>query len=289
MVKKNIRCSVSCTKRVKVSKKKVPLLEVRNLKKYFPIQSGVFRQTTGWVKAVDGVSFSLEEGEILGLVGESGCGKSTLGRSSIRLIEPSSGEIYFQGKDLMAKNARELRDIRRDVQMVFQDPYASLNPRKTIAVNVGEAPLYHGIVKDVKERDDYVVDILESVGLPSSALNRYPHEFSGGQQQRVCIGRAIALKPKLIVCDEAISALDVSIQAQILNLLYDLKKKNNFSYLFISHDLSVVEHFCDNIMVLYFGKLVEYGSARDVFDRPKESYTKELIASIPSLKIMEGL
>ncbi|MCH1429929.1 MAG: ATP-binding cassette domain-containing protein [Chlamydiales bacterium] len=267
-----------------MSKKQVPLLEVKNLKKHFPIQSGVFKKTVGWVKAVDGVSFQLKKGEILGLVGESGCGKSTLGRAAIRLIEPTSGNIYFQGKDFLGKSSRELRQVRKDIQVVFQNPYASLNPRKTIAVNVGEAALYHGLVKTIKERDEYVVDILESVGLSSEALNRYPHEFSGGQQQRVCIGRAIALKPKLIICDEAISALDVSIQAQILNLLYELKRKHDLSYLFISHDLSVVEHFCDNIMVLYFGKLVEYGPAKEVFENPKQAYTKRLIASIPSLK-----
>lgn len=260
-----------------------PLLKVRGLKKYFPIYSGIFRRQIGDVKAVDGIDLDLSKGEILGIVGESGCGKSTLGRCILRLIEPTEGEIFFQKEDLMAKTPSQIRHLRKDMQMVFQNPYSALNPRKTIAVNLGEAALYHGIVRSYRQRDEYVVDLLESVKMSSDALNRYPHEFSGGQQQRLCIGRALALKPKLIICDEAVSALDVSVQAQVLNLLFELKEKFQLSYLFISHDLSVVRHFCDRILVLHFGKLVEQGSSEEIFNKAQHPYTQKLIASIPTL------
>lgn len=258
-----------------------PLLQVKGLKKHFPIYSGVFRHQTGAIKAVDGVDFEIMPGEILGMVGESGCGKSTTGRAAIRLIEPTEGQIRFEGYDLLKATHKELKKLRTDMQMVFQDPYASLNPRKTIADSIGEALWYHRVVKNRHELRDVVAETLRKVGLNPDAMNRYPHQFSGGQQQRVCIGRAIALEPKLIVCDEAVSALDVSVQAQILNLLQELKATMNLSYLFISHDLSVVRHLCDRVVVLYFGKVVEVGSRDQIFNAPRHEYTKQLLAAIP--------
>ncbi len=257
------------------------ILEVRNLKKYFPIYAGIFRHKVGDIKAVDGIDFKIMPGQVLGVVGESGSGKSTAARAAIRLTEPTAGEIYFQGKAFHNAAIETLREARRNMQMVFQDPYASLNPRKTVAESIGEGLLYHGIVKNRKERDDAVVEVLKQVGLSASALQCYPHEFSGGQQQRICIGRAIAIKPKLVICDESVSALDVSIQAQILNLLIELKEELGLSYLFISHDLSVVRHICDTVIVMYQGKIVEEGDVEAIFRNPQEAYTKELLASIP--------
>lgn len=259
----------------------LPLFEVRNLSKYFPVYSGVFRQCTSWVKAVDDISFHIDKGEILAMVGESGCGKSTAARASIGLIPATQGEVLFKGKNLFEMKKKQIQALRREIQIIFQDPYAALNPRKSIVDNIGEALLYHQVVKNKIQRDDYVVDTLEQVGLSADALNRYPHEFSGGQQQRICIARAIALKPSLIICDEAVSALDVSIQAQVLNLLYELKEKFSLSYLFISHDLSVVRHFCDRLLVLYYGKVVEQGAVHAIFSRPSHPYTQKLIAAIP--------
>ncbi|SCC89990.1 Oligopeptide transport ATP-binding protein AppF [Chlamydiales bacterium SCGC AG-110-P3] len=258
-----------------------PLLQVTGLKKYFPQFSGVFRHQTGAVKAVDGVDFQIMPGEILGMVGESGCGKSTTGRAAIRLIEPTAGQLHFDGQDLLSLSRRQLKQLRTEMQMIFQDPYASLNPRKTIANSIGEALWYHGKVKESGELRDRIADILKKVGLSPDAMNRYPHQFSGGQQQRVCIGRAIALEPRLIVCDEAVSALDVSVQAQILNLLSELKATMNLSYLFISHDLSVVRHLCDRVVVLYFGKVVEVGIRDQIFHDPQHEYTKQLLSAIP--------
>jgi peptide/nickel transport system ATP-binding protein/oligopeptide transport system ATP-binding protein len=257
------------------------LLEVKGLKKYFPILAGIFRRQVGWVKAVDGVDFQIQEGKVLGIVGESGCGKSTTARAAIRLIEPTAGEVTFMGQDLLALSKKELKSIRKQIQIVFQDPYSSLNPRKNIVENIGEALIYHGIAKTLEERDDRVVEVLKSVGLSSDALWRYPHEFSGGQQQRICIGRAIALRPKLVVCDEAVSALDVSVQAQILNLLSELKDQFNLSYMFISHDLSIVRHISDDVIVLYRGKEVESAPVEELFENPKHPYTQELLAAIP--------
>ncbi|MFT4551584.1 MAG: ABC-type oligopeptide transport system ATPase subunit [Chlamydiales bacterium] len=257
------------------------LLKVRNLKKHFPILAGIFRQEVSKVKAVDGIDFSIMPGEVLGLVGESGSGKSTAARTAMRLIEPTEGEITFCGEDFCAAKPKRLKELRKDLQMIFQDPYSSLNPRKTVAETIGEGLYYHGKVKSVHERNDLVVKTLEQVGLTAEALNRYPHEFSGGQQQRICIGRAVALKPRLIVCDEAVSALDVSIQAQILNLLLDLKNKFNLSYLFISHDLSVVRYICDRIAVMKEGLIVESSPTDDIFSNPQSDYTKELLNSIP--------
>lgn len=258
-----------------------PLLSVKGLKKYFPVYSGLFREQVGTIKAVDGIDFTIHPGKVLGMVGESGCGKSTAARAAIRLIEPTAGEIKFRGASLLALDSKELKKMRKEIQMVFQDPYASLNPRKTIRESIGEALLVHGIVSSLAEQYDYVADVLEKVGLSSEFMNRYPHEFSGGQQQRVCIGRAIALNPKLIVCDEAVSALDVSIQAQILNLLMELKETLQLSYLFISHNLSVIRHIADDVAVLYGGKIVESRPAAELFEQPEHSYTRALLAAIP--------
>lgn len=257
------------------------ILDVRDLVKHFPVYAGVFRHQVDVVKAVDGVSFCVEKGEVLGMVGESGCGKSTTGRAAIRLIEPTSGRVFFKGQDLLALNKHDLRQLRPRMQMVFQNPYASLNPRKTIGNSIGEALLFHGLVKDHEEMEFVVVETLQQVGIDPDTRSRYPHQFSGGQQQRICIGRAIALKPDLIICDEAVSALDVSVQAQILNLLEELKETLDLSYLFISHDLSVVRHLCDRVAVLNYGKIVECGTTAQVFTDPQDPYTRELLSAIP--------
>ncbi|MCH9611179.1 MAG: Oligopeptide transport ATP-binding protein OppF [Chlamydiales bacterium] len=251
-----------------------PLLKIENLKKQFAVKRKRFF-------AVDDVSFSMDEGEILGLVGESGSGKSTLARSAIRLIEPTEGEIYFQGEDFRKLKGRALREARQKVQMVFQDPLSSLNPRKTILDNIGEALLYHKLVENKEEQITAVENIVQQIGMPPTILDQYPHQFSGGQQQRISIGRAIAMRPKLVVCDEAVSALDLSVQAQILNLLYKLKQRFKLSYLFISHDLGVVRYFCDRILVMYRGKIVESGTSAELFENPQHPYTQQLISSIP--------
>ncbi len=257
------------------------LLKVSGLKKYFPIFSGLFRSKVGDVKAVDVIDFHISEGEVLGMVGESGSGKSTAGRAAIRLIEPTAGSVNFDGRDMQGLSREELKSVRRDIQMVFQDPYASLNPRKTVGDSIGEALLYHKIVLNQSEKVDKVAQLLEQVGMSPDIMTRYPHEFSGGQQQRVCIGRAIALSPKLIVCDEAVSALDISVQAQILNLFADLRQKMNLSYLFISHDLSVVKHICDRVVVMYLGKVMETASTEELFSNPKHPYTQALLSAVP--------
>jgi len=258
----------------------MPLLEVRKLTKFFPIYKGLFRKEVGLIKAVDEIDFSIQEGKVLGMVGESGCGKSTAARAALRLIEPTSGEMIFMGQSLQELSHKELRAIRMNAQMIFQNPYASLNPRKTIEENIGEALLYHGLVRNRSEQKEIVAETLIKVGLSPDSMNGYPHQFSGGQQQRICIGRAIAPNPKLIICDEALSALDVSIQAQILNLLIELKHLYNLSYLFISHDLSIVRYIADEIAVLYFGKIVEQGNTEEVFSNPKHPYTKKLLSAI---------
>lgn len=261
------------------------ILDAKNIKKYFPIKKGLLLRHVGDVKAVDDVSLSIRKGESLGLVGESGCGKSTLGRTLIRLYDPTSGTIQFKGEDYISLSGEKLRQKRKNIQMIFQDPYASLDPRMTIGQILRQPFEIHNILAP-SEREQKVKELLTTVGLKASHINRYPHEFSGGQRQRICIARAIALEPELIICDEPVSALDVSIQAQILNLLKDLQQKFNLTYIFISHDLSVIEHFCDRVAVMYLGKIVEIGQRDDVFKSPQHPYTQALLAAIP--RIGEG-
>ena len=257
-----------------------PLLSVEHLKKYFPIHRGVFGRVADYVKAVDDVSFTIDKGETFGLVGESGCGKTTAGRAILRLLEPDGGTIRFDAVDLRSLGKQDLRRKRRDMQIIFQDPYASLNPRMTIRTIVGEPFAIHGIAGG-SERNDRVAELLTTVGLDPSVMNRYPHEFSGGQRQRVGIARALALKPKLIVADEPVSALDVSIQAQIINLLSDLQQQFGLTYLFISHAIPVIEHISTRIGVMYLGKLVEVGTSRQICTAPKHPYTQALLSAVP--------
>lgn len=260
------------------------LLKLTDISKFFPIRAGVFRKTVGHVKAVDGVNLTLKKGTVHALVGESGSGKSTFGRVAIRLLEPTAGTIEFKGVALEKLSPAELKPYRKSLQMIFQDPYSSLNPRLSILEAIGEGLVFHGIAKTEKEKIDQVALILEQVGLQPDVMYRYPHQFSGGQQQRICIGRAIALRPDLIVCDEAVSALDVSIQAQILNLLIKLQQEFDLSYLFISHDLSVVRHISDYITVMYLGHVMEAGTVHDIFKNPKHPYTQALLSSIPKME-----
>lgn len=259
-----------------------PILEVKGLKKYFPIKNGFFNKTTGSVKAVDDVNLSVYEGETLGIVGESGCGKSTTGRTILRLLEPTEGEIVLNGKNLSNLAKEEMRRARKDIQMVFQDPYASLNPRKTIRQILLEPLRVHKIGNGKAERIKMAEETIEKVGLRKEHLDRYPHDFSGGQRQRIGIARALILKPKIIIADEPVSALDVSIQSQILNLLKQLKNEFHLTLIFISHDLSVVKHLCDRVSVMYLGKVVEAGSKNELFQNPGHPYTKALLSAIPS-------
>lgn len=256
------------------------LLTVRNLKKYFPIHKGIFSKQVGEVKAVDDVSFSVHKGETLGLVGESGCGKSTTGRSILRLIEPSAGEVFFEGEELLSLKPEALRKKRREMQMVFQDPYASLNPRQTVEQILEEPLLVHGMGTQA-ERKKRVRDLLEVVGLPNSYARRYPHQFSGGQRQRIGIARALSVYPKLIIADEPVSALDVSIQSQVLNLMQDIQKEFHLTYLFIAHDLSVVRHISDRVGVMYLGRIVELASTSSLYKDPKHPYTQALLSAVP--------
>lgn len=256
------------------------LLEVTNLKKYFPIKGGLLSHTVGQVKAVDGVTFRIKRGTTMGLVGESGCGKSTVGRTILRLMEKTNGEVRFNGIDIFSLNRQELRKMRTKLQIIFQDPYSSLSPRLPISEIIGEAVREHNLVP-AAEFDDYITKIMKECGLQEYHKDRYPHEFSGGQRQRICIARALALNPEFILCDEPVSALDVSIQAQIINLLRDLQKQFGLTYLFISHDLSVVEHISDTVGVMYLGNLVEFSDTEKIFDHPLHPYTVALFSAIP--------
>ncbi|MCR5796247.1 MAG: ABC transporter ATP-binding protein [Solobacterium sp.] len=257
------------------------ILMVNNLKKYFPIKGGMLQKTVGYVKAVDGITFNLKRGTTMGLVGESGCGKTTTGRTILRLNgEKTAGQILFNGKEVFDFTTKEMRDMRPRMQIIFQDPFSSLQPRMPVGEIIGEAVREHNIVPK-EEFDDYIDKIMDECGLQPFQKDRYPHEFSGGQRQRICIARALALNPEFVVCDEPVSALDVSIQAQIINLLRDLQKKHNLTYLFISHDLSVVEHISDTVGVMYLGNLVEYGPTEKIFNNPLHPYTKALLSAVP--------
>ncbi len=260
------------------TKKKI--LEVKDLKQYFPIKGGLFGRTVNHVKAIDGISFDIFEGETVSIVGESGCGKSTTGRAILRLDEPTSGEIHFHGENLLELSKRQMRNRRRDLQVIFQDPYASLNPRQTVGRIIEEAMEILNTVPK-KDRATRTIELLEQVGLRADMVNRSPHEFSGGQRQRIGIARALAVNPKLLICDEAVSALDVSVQAQVLNLLKRLQKEFNLTYLFISHDLGVVRHISDRVIVMYLGHIVEIADKRSLFENPQHPYTKALLSAIP--------
>ena len=260
---------------------KESILKVEHLRTWYPLRKGVFGRTYDYIKSVDDVSFDVFPGETLGLVGESGCGKTTLGRSILRLVSPTSGSVFFEGRDVAKMTAAELREYRKSAQIIFQDPYSSLNPRISIGEAIAEPMMVHGIEKDANKRRDKVCSLLEEVGLEADYYRRYPHEFSGGQRQRICIARALALNPKLIICDESVSALDVSVQAQVLNLLNRLKKEFHFTYIFISHDLSVVRFMSDRVVVMYNGKMQELNEADELFNNPQNDYTKKLIAALP--------
>ncbi len=256
------------------------LLEARNIVKYFPIKGGVLMKEVAAVKAVDGVSLTIDEGETVGLVGESGCGKTTFGRAILRLEEPTSGEIYFEGESILSYDKNKMQALREKMQIIFQDPFSSLNPRKTVSHIIGEPLLVHGM-RSRKKREERVLELLRVVGLRKEHMRRYPHQFSGGQRQRIGVARALALQPKLIVCDEAVSALDVSIQAQVINLLKDLQDEFKLTYLFISHDLSVVEHVSDRVAVMYLGKIVEFAPSQTLYKTPLHPYTQALLSAVP--------
>lgn len=272
-----------CTETVETTENVIPddvILDVRNLKKYFVVDTTFFGKPKAWLKAVDNVSFSLKKGKTLGIVGESGCGKTTMGRTILRLYDVTGGEVWFNGKEVSKIRDREFDKLRPDMQMIFQDPYASLSPRLTVGEIIGEAALQHGLVNKANYRE-YVLDVMKMCGLQPHYFDRYPHEFSGGQRQRICIARALALKPQLVICDEPVSALDVSIQAQIINMLKDLQKQLGLTYVFISHDLSVVKHISDEVGVMYLGSMVEYGPKERIFNNTLHPYTKALFSAVP--------
>ena len=272
------------------------ILEVKNLKKYFPLKKGKYKEGDPCVKAVDDITFDLYEGETLGLVGESGCGKSTLGRTIIRLYEPTSGEVIFEGEDVAKKSRKEMRALREEMQFIFQDPYSSLNPRMTVFNILAEPLIAHGKFKRGPELDAYVKDLMDRCGLPSYYCYRYPHQFSGGQRQRIGIARSLALDPSFIICDEPVSALDVSIQSQIINLMKDMQEEKNISYIFISHDLSVVKHISDRVGVMYLGSMMELADKNEIYSNPQHPYTRALIGAIPlpdptkrkEMKVIQG-
>ena len=257
------------------------ILEVKHLKKYFPLKKGKYKEGDPCVKAVDDITFDLYEGETLGLVGESGCGKSTLGRTIIRLYEPTSGEVIFEGEDIAKKSRKEMRKLREEMQFIFQDPYSSLNPRMTVFNILAEPLIAHGKFKRGPELDEYVKNLMDRCGLPSYYCYRYPHQFSGGQRQRIGIARSLALDPSFIICDEPVSALDVSIQSQIINLMKDMQEEKNISYIFISHDLSVVKHISDRVGVMYLGSMMELADKNEIYSNPQHPYTRALIGAIP--------
>ena len=259
----------------------MPLLEVKNLRTWFPVTGGVFRRHVDDIKAVDDVSFTIEPGTTVGLVGESGSGKSTIGKTILKLVAPTSGQVLFEGRDVLPMDEGEFRPLRREMQMIFQDPFGSLNPRHTIFQIVGEALEIHFPAMNRAARRERVAELMKQVGLKPEMMERYPHEFSGGQRQRIGIARALAVKPKFIVCDEPVSALDVSVQAQIVNLLQDLQDELGLTYLFIAHDLAVVEHISDHVLVMYRGKIVESASAEAIYENPQHEYTKRLLAAVP--------
>ena len=270
--------------------------EVKHLKKYFPLKKGKFKEGDPCVKAVDDITFDLYEGETLGLVGESGCGKSTLGRTIIRLYEPTSGEVIFEGEDVAKKSRKEMRALREEMQFIFQDPYSSLNPRMTVFNILAEPLIAHGKFKRGPELDAYVKNLMDRCGLPSYYCYRYPHQFSGGQRQRIGIARSLALDPSFIICDEPVSALDVSIQSQIINLMKDMQEEKNISYIFISHDLSVVKHISDRVGVMYLGSMMELADKNEIYSNPQHPYTRALIGAIPlpdptkrkEMKVIQG-
>ncbi|HAR20770.1 MAG TPA: ABC transporter ATP-binding protein [Cytophagales bacterium] len=277
----NLITEEEVTKRNKQLIQQEPLLSVKNLKTYFPIGKGLFRKATDFIKAVDNVSFDIYPGETIGLVGESGCGKTTLGRTLIKLLDPTEGQILYKGRNISSFNSHEMRVLRREMQIIFQDPYSSLNPRITIGDAIVEPMRIHGVLSSDKERKERVVELLETVNLNGHHLNRYPHEFSGGQRQRICIARALALNPSFLICDESVSALDVSVQAQVLNLINNLKEKFHFTCVFISHDLSVVKFMADRLIVMNHGIIEEMGFAEDIYKNPQSFYTQTLIDAIP--------
>lgn len=280
-INKVVVSEATTKKRMENLKEKTPILEVKGLKTWFPTNKNFFGKTTSWVKAVDDVSFQVYPGETMGLVGESGCGKTTLGRTILNLAPAHDGEVLFEGRDILSMNSADLKDLRKDMQIIFQDPYSSLNPRMTIGGAIQEPMSVHGLLSNEKERKDKVESLLSTVGLDPNHYHRYPHEFSGGQRQRICIARALALNPRFIICDESVSALDVSVQAQVLNLLLNLREEFGFTYIFISHDLSVVKFMSDQMIVMNKGKIEEMGIADEIYNNPQKEYTQRLIGAIP--------